>query len=162
MDNVDFALAAWREDGRWSVASLPPRASESVESYVAALRQLTGEGGVIGFVAVDEEFFIAVRVMPDGILRLMLSDLNAAYEFALAEEVAEMLDVELPEDEEELDEVEPIGDLGFAADLGLPIEEVELLLADLDLYPDEQVTSIANRMGFGEQLTATLESLHKD
>lgn len=162
MDEVDFAVAAWREEGRWAVASLPPRACESLASYLAALRQLTGEGGVVGFIVVDEEFFIAARIMPDGAVRLLLSDLNAAYEFSLAEEAADLLETELPEDEEELDEVEPVGDLSFAADLGMPEAEVELLLGDLDLYPDEQVSSIASRMGFGEQLAATLDSITAD
>lgn len=158
-EEIDFAVAAWREEGRWSVASLPPRALDSLGSFLAALRQLTGEGGALGFIAVEEEFFIGVRVMPDGATRVVLSDLNAAYDWSIAEEAALLLEVELPEDEEELDEIEPVGDLGFAADLGLSTSELEILLDDPDLYPDEQVASIAARVGFAEQLAATLEAL---
>ena len=111
-DEIDFAVAAWREEGRWSVASLPPRALDSLDNFISALRQLTGEGGSIGFIAVEEEFFIAVRIMPDSSAKVLLSDLNAAYEWSLAEEAAQLLEADLPEDEEELDEVEPVGDLG--------------------------------------------------
>lgn len=161
-DEVDFAVAAWREDGRWSVSLLPPRATTSLTSFTAALRQLTAEGGALGFLAVDEEFFIAVRVTPDGVTRLVLSDLNAAYEWPIAEEAAELLEVELPEDEEEIDDLEPVGDAAIFADLGVPVDEMELILGDPDLYPDEQVTAIATRVGFAEQLAGVLESIDKD
>lgn len=161
-DEIDFAVAAWREEGRWSVAALPPRAATTLGAFAAALRQLTAEGGAIGFVAVDEEFFIAVRVTPDGSTRVVLSDLNAAFEWAIAEEAAELLEIELPEDEDEIDEIEPAGDLSLFADLGMPLDELELTLGDPDLYPDEQVAAIASRIGFADQLSAALDSLQKD
>lgn len=157
-DAIDFAIAAWREDGRWSVEALPPRATESLEQVVAALRQLGGEGGALGFVSVAEEFFVAVRAVPDGTTRLLLSDLNAAYDWPLAQEAADALGIEVPEDEEELDVVEPAGDPGFAADLGLHVADVELLCEDADLYPDEQVASLAARLGFGDQFAAVVDS----
>lgn len=161
-DEVDFAVAAWREDGRWSVSALPPRATTSLNAFTAALRQLTAEGGALGFLAVDEEFFIAVRVTPDGVTRLVLSDLNAAYEWPLAEEAADLLEVDVPEDEEEIDDLEPVGDVTLFVDLGVPVDEMELILGDPDLYPDEQVTSIATRIGFADQLSTVLESIDKD
>lgn len=161
-DEIDFAIAAWQEEGRWSVASLPPRAATNLGSFTAALRQLTAEGGAIGFLAVDEEFFIGARVTPDGTTRVVLSDLNAAYEWAVAEEAALLLEIEVPEDEEEIDEVEPVGDLTIFADLGVPLDEMELILGDPELYPDEQVSSIASRIGFAEQLAQALEALQKD
>jgi putative tRNA adenosine deaminase-associated protein len=158
-DAAEYAVAAWREEGRWSVAALPPRTTESLDSFIAALRQLIAEGGALGFLVVDEDFFLAVRMMPDGAARLLLSDVAAALEYPLAEEVADVLEVDLP-DEDELDdelEVEPVGDIGFAADLGMPVSEMELILDDPDLYPDEQVAAIAARLGFEEQLAAALD-----
>jgi putative tRNA adenosine deaminase-associated protein len=156
-DDAGYAVAAWREEGRWSVAALPPRATESLDSFLAALRQLIAEGGALGFLVVDEDFFLGVRMMPDGAARLLLSDIGAALEFPLAEEVADMLEAELPEDDDELDEVEPVGDFTFAADMGMPVSELELILDDPELYPDEQVVAIATRLGFDEQLAAALE-----
>ena len=50
-DVVDFAVAAYREEGRWTVAPLPPAAVTTAEGFVAALRQLPGEGGVFGVVS---------------------------------------------------------------------------------------------------------------
>lgn len=161
-NEIDFAVAAWREEGLWSVSPLPPRAVESLGALVAALRQLTAEGGALGFIALEEECFIAVRVTPDGKSRMMLSDLNAAYEISLAEEAADLLEVDLPDDEDELDEVEPVGDLALLVDLGVSIDEMELILGDPELYPDEQVSAIAARIGFADQFAATLESLRAE
>jgi putative tRNA adenosine deaminase-associated protein len=118
---------------------------------------LIADGGALGFLVVDEDFFVAVRMMPDGAARLLLSDVGAALEFPLAEEVADMLEADLPEDDEELDEVEPVGDISFAADMGMPVSDMELILDDPDLYPDDQVFAIASRLGFEDQLSAALE-----
>ena len=156
-DDAGYAVAAWREEGRWSVAVLPPRATESLDAFLAALRQLVAEGGALGFLVVDEDFFLGVRMMPDGAPRLLLSDIGAALEYPLAEEVAQMLEADLPEDDEDLDEVEPVGDFTFAADMGMPVSELELILDDPDLYPDEQVFAIAARLGLGDQLSTALD-----
>ena len=157
-DAIEFAFAAWREEGRWSIASLPPRAAETLGGFIAALRQLAGEGGVLGFIGVEEEFFIAVRIPPDGVARILLSDINAAYEFDLAEEALDLLDIELSDDEDEYDEYEPVGDLAFAADFGLEADAVEVLCVNGDLFPDEQVTSMAKRLGFAEYLSTVMSS----
>jgi hypothetical protein len=82
---VDFAIAAWREDGLWQVVLLPPRTGESLEALVNALR------------VVD--------------------------------------------------------------DFGVGPVDIELLLEDVDMWPDEQLASIAARIGFGEQFDALLEQL---
>ena len=66
-DDAGYAVAAWREEGRWSVALLPPRATESLDSLLMALRQLIADGGALGFLVVDEDFFVAVRMMPDAL-----------------------------------------------------------------------------------------------
>ena len=36
--------------------------------------------------------------------------------------------------------------------------ELSTLCDDADLFPDEQIEAIANRLGFGEQLSELLES----
>lgn len=38
------------------------------------------------------------------------------------------------------------------ADLGLPADELEILVSDLELYPDEQLDTIARRCGFAAAL----------
>ena len=157
-DDVDFAIAAWREEGQWSAAAMPPRSVVSLGGFVTALRQLAGEGGVLGFIGLAEECFIAVRIPPDGVTRVLLSDANCAYDYDLAEEALDLLDIELPEDEEEFDEIEPVGELGFAADFGLDADTVEVLCLDEDLLPEDQVGQMARRLGFGDQFQAVLRS----
>ncbi|HEY7858607.1 MAG TPA: tRNA adenosine deaminase-associated protein [Candidatus Nanopelagicales bacterium] len=156
-DAVDFALAAWREDGRWVVDTLPTRTVDSIETLVASLRAQPSESGVLGFVSIAEDFFLAVRVHGDD-TRILLSDVTAAQDWPLARQAVEQLGVPMPEGDE-LDEVQPAGDLRIFEDLGVGPDEVDLLCGDPELYPDEMLAGVANRIGFGEQFDAALESL---
>jgi putative tRNA adenosine deaminase-associated protein len=152
---TDFAVAAYREEGQWVVATLPPSAAEELDLLVRALRQQPGEGGSIGLVSVAEDFFVAVRVYGDD-ERILLSDVTAAQDWPLAREVLDRLDLPMPDDDE-MDQVQPAGDLSAFADLGLPPMEVAMLCEDDDLYPDEALGSIASRLGFGEEFEQALD-----
>ncbi len=156
---IDIALAAWSEGGRWSLAPLPPRATESMDVLVGTLRQLVADRGAVGVLLAVEDFFLAVRVMPEGSVRLLLSDVAAALDWPIAEAAAEMIGADIPDDE--LDEIEPVGDVGLLSDMGVPITEMEIILDDPDLYPDEQVATIAARLGFGDQFAEVLDSLDR-
>ena len=63
----------------------------------------------------------------------------------------------MPEDDDELDEPEPIGDFAIVADFGMDAESLELLCTDDEVYPDEIVASIATRLGFMDQVNDLLE-----
>lgn len=152
---VDFAVAAWREDNLWQVVTLPPRATESLDALVDALRAQPGETGVLGFLSVAEEFFIIVRVRGDEV-RVLLSDVFAAEDWPLGVDALDRLGI--PEDVEGED-AEPAGDLRIVDDLGVGPEEIELLLDDPEMWPDEVLASIAARIGFGEQFDLALEQL---
>jgi putative tRNA adenosine deaminase-associated protein len=152
-DVVDFAVAAYREEGRWSVASLPPAAVVTAEGFVAALRQLPGEGGVFGIVSIADEFFILAHTVRDGV-RLMISDAVALLDWSLAQEAAEMIGLEW--DEGDIEEFEAAGDVSLCIDFGLDGGELVMICQDEELYPDEQVRAIAKRLGFAKELAATL------
>lgn len=154
---VDFAVAAWREDGVWQVVLLPPRAAESLDSLVRALRAQPGEGGVLGLVSVAEDFFVLVRVVGENV-RLLVSDVYAAEEHPLGLDALDLIGVPVSEDDEG-DDLAPGGDLRIVEDFGVSVEEVELILDDGDLWPDEMLAGIAARAGFGEHFDALLESL---
>jgi putative tRNA adenosine deaminase-associated protein len=154
---VDFAVAAWREDGLWQVELLPPRTGESLEMLVNALRAQPGEGGVLGLVSVAEEFFLLVRVLGEEV-HLLVSDVYAAEEWPLGNDALDRLGIPSPE-EDESDDVQPGGDLRVVEDFGVGPVDIELLLEDVDMWPDEQLASIAARIGFGELFDATLEQL---
>lgn len=142
---VDFALAVYREEGVWQVEELAHDLIADVETLTAALRRFPGDGGAIGLVGVDEDFFVVVRVA-GATVRLLLSDVTAAEDWELAESVVEHLGLPVPDDEEE---VAPAGDLGIFADAGMSAIDMAMLLDD-DLYPDEALSEIAGRMGFGD------------
>ena len=145
-DAVDFALAAYREEGLWTVAELAPDVLEDVERLAAALRRFPGDGGAVGMVAVDEDFFVIVRVTGPT-TRVLLSDITAADEWELASSAVEFLGLPMPEDD---DDQVPAGDLDILGDLGMGAMDMAVLLDDFDLYPDEMLSDVARRLGFGE------------
>jgi putative tRNA adenosine deaminase-associated protein len=143
---VDYALAAFLEHGLWQVQQIASPAFESVESLSHALRQVSGESGAVGMVSVDEDFFVMVRVA-GSTTRVLLSDVTAAEQWELAQSVIDFLGLPPPED----DDVEvPAGDLGLLADLGMHAIDMGALLDQVDLYPDDMLSDIARRLGFGE------------
>ncbi len=152
---IDFAVAAYREDGDWTVSTLPPRAATELEVLIHALAQLPSEVGTLGMVSVDEDFFLIARVS-SGHVRLLLSDVGAATESPLAMSVVDRLDLPLPDDDD--DQIQPAGDLSLLEDLGLTAMELGAMCDDLDLYPDELLTDIANRLGFGREFDELLDN----
>jgi putative tRNA adenosine deaminase-associated protein len=145
-DAVDFALAAYREEGVWQVAELTHDHVEDVETLASALRRFPGDHGAVGMVAIDEDFFVVVRVAGQQ-TRVLLSDVTAASEWELAASAVEFLQLPMPEDE---DEPEAAGELDLLDDLGMQAMDMAALLDDVDLYPDEMLSDVARRLGFGE------------
>lgn len=76
----------------------------------------------------------------------------------MARDALDHLDIGIPADEE-LDQVLPAGDLSILADLGVDEMELGALAGDLDLYPDEVLASISERLGFQQAFQRALDSL---
>lgn len=146
IEGIDFALAVFREEGVWQVQELAHDLLTDVETLAAALRRFPGDGGALGLVAVDEDFFVLLRVAGSTV-RVLLSDVTAAEDWELAASVVEYLGLPLPDDDEDQ---EPAGDLGIVADGGMSAMDMGVLLDDVDLYPDEMLSQIARKLGFGE------------
>ena len=147
LEGVDFALAAFREDGEWTVSELAHDLLGDVGTVAHALRRFPGDGGAVGMIAIDEDFFLLVRVA-GATTRLLLSDITAADEWELASSAVEFLGLPQPEDD---DDQVPAGDLDLLGDLGMPAMDMGVLLDDFDLYPDEMLSDVARRLGFGAQ-----------
>ncbi|MFC6154970.1 tRNA adenosine deaminase-associated protein [Nocardioides yefusunii] len=153
---VDLAFAAFRVGGQWQVDDLDDDDVESVATLGAALREFDGDAGALALVTVDDDFFVLVRV--DGSrTRVLLSDVTASTEWDLAASVLDHL--ALPDPDE--DDDGPAGDLGIVADLGMHPVDMGVLLDDVELYPDEMLSTIATRLGFGREFdeAAGLDSL---
>jgi putative tRNA adenosine deaminase-associated protein len=151
---TDFAVAAYREEGRWEVAALPPRAGRGLEALLAALRQLPAEDGALGLVSVGDDFCVIARARGSA-ARLLLSDVTAASEVPFAAEVVDALGMDV--DDDDLDAVRPVGDLNLLADLGVDGLQLSNIVDDIDMYPDEMLGLVAERLGFGEQFDRAVE-----
>ncbi len=145
-DGIDFALAAYREDDSWQLDELVHEVLVDVDTLANALRRFPGDIGAVGMVGVDEDFFLLVRVRGAS-TRILLSDVTAADEWELAASAVDALGLPEPEDD---DEQVPAGDLDLLADLGMNATDMGELLDDVDLYPDEMLSDVARRLGFGE------------
>ena len=147
-EGVDFALVAYREEGVWQVQELDDDRAADLDGFAAELRRYPGDGGSLGLVSIDEDFFLLVRVL-GARGAVLLSDVTAATDWPIARSVVEHLELPLPDDE---DDQEPAGDLGIVADLGMGAMDMGALLDDYDLYPDEMLGDIAGKLGFGRDV----------
>ena len=157
-DVIGVALGVSQDGGDWQIARLTPSALTSLEDAARQVRSLRTEGASFGLVDVDDEFFVILRPGPSG-MRLMLSDATAALDYDLAADVLDELNVEAPDlSDEELEDTDPWGegDMAILEDLGLPEGVLEIIVSETDLYADEQLQSVAERMGFAEEFERLL------
>ena len=152
---TDFAVIVYREEDQWEADALPSAVTADLDDFVQALRRQPSMGGTIGFAGVDDFFFVAVRVLGDEV-SMFLSDLTAAVDYPLARQVLEALDIPVPADDE-LDQVLPAGDMSIFTDLGLDEMELGAVAADLDLYPEDAVALMAERLRFGDAVERALD-----
>ncbi len=145
---MDFVIAAYRDEGSWTVQELPPRLGEDFAGLTDALARFPSDVGVLGLASVNDDFFVILRRSGDHV-RALLSDSTAAWDWPLAADLAELVDAPDPDD----DPV-PVGDLEIVSDLGLTSVELSLLCDDDDLYPDEALADVADRLGFADQFEA--------
>jgi putative tRNA adenosine deaminase-associated protein len=154
-DGVNFVLAAYREEGRWQVDELPVRLADDLDELVSVLRGRPGDSGALGLLSIAEDFFVVIRVSA-GDVRYLLSDVTAATEWPLARDVLDDLGLPLPDDDER---VQPAGDVTIFADLGVESMAVASICDDIDLYPEEMLGELAERMGFGEQYENAVDAV---
>ena len=150
--SVDFGCIAWHEDGRWDASLL--NSTRDIGLIIDALKSQQTNGGAFALIAIEDEFVIIARVLGDQ-MRMMISDITYALDYEVAAELVEVLDLEFPQEE---DESQPGGDIDLLSDLGVGEMELLAILDDTELYPDEQLEAIANRLGFGEQFNQVIES----
>lgn len=159
-DGEGSAVAVVREDGHWRCTPMKPAALTSLAAAITELKELRSAGAAFGLLDVDGEFFLVVRPGPQGV-RLLLSDATAAMEYDIAADALETLNVDIPDlDPDELDDTEPWaeGEFTLLDDLGLPETVLNIIAGDTDLYPDEQLSMIAERCGFADELTAAVDT----
>ncbi len=147
-DDVDFAVAAYRDEGEWQVVELNPRIGEDVDELSEALTRFPSDVGVLGLVSMNDDFFVILRRSGEQV-RALLSDVTAVTDWPLAGGVADLLDLADPDDP---DDPQPAGDLDIVSDLGMSASELSVLCGDDDLFPEDILRDVADRLGFGDEL----------
>jgi len=144
-DDVDFVIAAYRDEGAWTVVELSPRLGEDFEGFTAALARFPSDVGVLGLASVNDDFFVVLRRSGDTI-RALLSDSTAAWDWPIAADLADLVNAPDPDED-----AVPVGDLEIVSDLGLSSVELALLCDDEELFPDEALADLADKLGFGDE-----------
>ena len=104
-NDVDIAVAALHEEGRWTLAEMPD--PHDLAQIIEGLKAQQTNGGAIALISIDEEFFMVIRVLGAHI-RMLLSDATCAFDYEVAAEFIELADLPFPEED---DEPLPTGDL---------------------------------------------------
>ena len=160
-----FAVRVSRPGGRWHCELLAADAGDELPVLERALGEPDAEGQPGPFVLVVDSrlYFVVLRHGPGGLVRALISDATFQ-EWLLAAEVVERYGIGAEDGstfaatvDDAFDDDEtgwPGGDLDVFADAGLPADELALLLVADDLWADEMVLRIAERLGFADLLVA--------
>jgi putative tRNA adenosine deaminase-associated protein len=152
-DEVDFVIAAYREDGQLYVQPLATDLANDLEELIVQLRRLPGDAGALGFVSLVEEVFVIVRVRGQHV-QVLLSDGTAAADWPIARDIADLLGVEVDDDDDE----DPMGDLTILADLGLSDFDLGVVIDNLDLSSDQMLIEIAEKININPQFRVLAEA----
>lgn len=144
-DEIDLVVGMYREEGRPATLPLSKALANDFDELVTELRRMPGDGGALGAVSIDSDFFVLVRVRGRHV-QVVLSDSFAANDWPIARDAADFLGVEIPDEEDDSDAV---GDLDMLADLGLSEMELEAICNDLDSDAEDLLQQIAEKLAFG-------------
>ncbi len=145
-EDIDFVVAAYREDGQALVQALDKDLANDLEELIVQLRRLPGDAGALGFVSLVEEVAVLVRVRGQHV-QVLLNDGGAANEWPIARDVADFLNDEIIDEDDD----DPIGDLGILSDLGVSEFDLETLIDNLDLGSDQMLLEIADKINIGAE-----------
>ena len=151
---ASWAVLVTRTGTGWEVRRLADHADTELPVLEGSL---TGDWPGPFVVVVDTRlYFVALTHGPGGMVRAMISD-GGLPEFLLAAEVMERYGIEGVEVDADDEEEHPAGDLDLFADAGLPRADLEQVLT-ADLWADEMVAEIAQRLGFAAELAAAVRA----
>ena len=146
-EDLDFAVAMYREDGAPIALELPLSAANDLDELIEQLRRLPGDAGALGVVSIDGEFFVLCRVRGRSV-QVVLNDSLAACDWPIARDVIDYLGLEVPDPDE--DDSEAVGDLAILVDQGLPEFDLEQILDDLDEDSDVLAHQVVDAIHFGD------------
>ncbi|MDR1833177.1 MAG: tRNA adenosine deaminase-associated protein [Propionibacteriaceae bacterium] len=146
-DDIDIVCALYREDGQPLAVELEVEYANDLDALIKQLRRIPGEAGALGMISIDSSVFVLVRVRGKKV-QVYLSDILAAYDWPIARDIADYLNEELPDED---DDSEPIGDAEILSDVGVSDFDLENFTADFEEDTLAVVRKIAKRIGYGSQ-----------
>ncbi len=153
-DDVDFVVAVYREDGVPLAVPLNFDLANDFDELVRQLGRFPGDSGVVGFVSVSGDFFVACRVR-GRLVEVLLSDSGAANDWPLARDILDYLGEDVPDED---DDSVPVGDLDMFAANGLRSFELEQITTNYDEDSDALVLQIARKLKVGPEFERAVES----
>src|SRR5437763_5561779 len=152
-----WAVRVSRSGERWRVELLADDAGDELPVLERALGEPGAEWPAPFVVVVDTGlYFVVLRHGPGGMVRALISDATMQ-EWVLAAEVVERYGIGAEDRTFDLDDPGwPGGDLDVFADEGLPADELRPIVTADDLWADEMVARIADRLGFADELAAAV------
>lgn len=155
-EEIDLVVAAYREDGEPVVVPMALELANDLDELITQLRRLPGDGGVVGAVSINSEFFVLVRVRGRNV-EVLLSDALAALEWPLAHDVADFLGVDV-EDEDDDDDSDYLGDIEMFADVGIEEMDMEAIVDESnDGNSEDAVAMVFDQLKFGAQYRRALQ-----
>ena len=151
-----YAVTVERTGGAWRVREFDDDFSD-LSTSATAVRNLRAEGPAFALLNVEEDYLVIVRPGPSQ-TRVLISDATMAVDDDFAADILDEAGAEIPDiDPDELDNVDAWadGDFDILADLGLSEEQLSILLDD-DADPADLAQTIADELGFGDELADTV------
>ncbi len=143
-EEIDFAVALYREDGTAVVTELAPPLANDLDELIDHLRRLPGDAGALGVVSIAGEFFVLCRVRGRTV-QVLLNDSIAANDWPIARDVVDYLGIDVPDPD---GDPEPLGDFGMLVDQGVSEFDLEQIAGDLDEDSDQLVHQLVDHMKF--------------
>lgn len=160
-DEIDYVLAAYREDGQMHVQALDLDLANDLDALIEQLRRLPGDAGALGFVSLVEEVFVIVRVRGQHV-QAILSDSSAAADWPIARDVVDFLGEDVDDEPDDDEDGELIGDLDMLADVGLSEFELGTIADNLDLSSDQMLAAVADRININPDFSQATEAAFRD
>jgi putative tRNA adenosine deaminase-associated protein len=156
---ASYAVRVSRPESGWRVELLADDAGDELPVLERALGETGADAWPPPFVLVLDSrlYFVVLRHGPGGMVRALISDATML-EWVLAAEVVERYGIGVDTDGAFDDDESgwPGGDLDVFADDGLPAADLRPIVTADDLWADEMIERIAQRLGFADELAAAV------
>jgi len=147
-DEIDFCVALYREDGEPTGVALEPDMANDFEELIAYLQRIPGDAGSMGFVSLDSDVLVAVRVRGLRHIQVFVSDVYFVDTWPIVRDAVDFLGLEPGNGD--VPEEGPVGDLNMFADQGLSEMDIEaMFMDDEDLTSEDIAERIAHGIRFG-------------